>query len=208
VDGTWQALSRKYGIGAEYSKAKYAPPEIQDAVADRYVSDILKEAGGDISKVPVAWYTGNIRGSSSAASSEQVASYQSDWLRIYKGGKPDVSASTNTPGVGSEGGGGIQAIAGILGSLGSSIIKPGVARSFASPSSNVSDRISNESMKLQNDITFGVKTEKRKDSISSPSLPAGSPRGISLQKSITGIDPNYKNIDVLTKYIAHFRLAA
>jgi hypothetical protein len=63
-------------------------------------------------------------------------------------------------------------------------------------------------MKLQNDITFGVKTEKRKDSISSPSLPAGSPRGISLQKSITSIDPNYKNIDVLTKYIAHFRLAA
>jgi hypothetical protein len=208
LDGTWQALSKKYGIGTEYSKAKYAPPEIQDAVADKYVSDILKEAGGDISKVPVAWYTGNIRGSSDAASPEQVAAYQADWLRVYNGGNPDVSASTNTPGVGSEGSGGIQAIAGILGSLGSSIIKPGVARSFASPSSNVSDRISNESMKLQNDITFGVKTEKRKDSISSPSLPAGSPRGISLQKSITSIDPNYKNIDVLTKYIAHFRLAA
>lgn len=207
IDGTWQALTSKYGIGTEYSKAKYAPPEIQDAVADKYVSEILKQANGDISKVPVAWYTGNVNGSSSAASPAQVAAYQADWLRVYNGGKPDVSAASGSSS-GSMAGSGMQAMASMLGSIGSSIIKPGVARDFAPSSSNVSDRISNESMKLQNDITFGVKKEKTKDTISSPSLSAGTPRGISPQKSISGIDPNYQNINILTKYLAHFRLAA
>jgi hypothetical protein len=211
IDGTWQALTNKYGIGTEYSKAKYAPPEIQDAVADKYVNEILQQAGGDVSKVPIAWYTGNIKGVSSAASPEQVSAYQSDWLRIYNGGSPDVNAATNSSGlsgtVGAAVSGGIDAMAGLFGSLGSAIIKPGVARDFTPSTSNVSDRISNESMKLQNDITFGIKKEKSKDNITSPALPAGTPRGISPRKSVSNIDPNYQTPDVLRKYLAHFRMA-
>lgn len=208
IDGTWKALTNKYGIGTEYSKAKLAPPEIQDAIADKYVGEILQQAGGDVSKVPVAWYTGNVRGASSAATPEQVSAYQADWLRVYNNGNPDASAAKGGGSPGSEAGSGMQSISSIFGLLGSAAVKPGVAKNFTPTQSNVSDRISNESMKLQNDITFGVKKEKRKDNISSPSLPAGTPRGISTVKSVSGIDPNYQNINVLTKYLAHFRLAA
>jgi hypothetical protein len=211
IDGTWQALTSKYGIGTEYSKAKYAPPEIQDAVADKYVNEILQKAGGDVSKVPVAWYTGNIQGTSNHATPGQVAAYQSDWLRIYNGGSPDVNAAKNTTAIGGAVGeavnGGLEAMAGLFGSLGSSIVKPGVARNFTPPTSNASDQISNESMKIQNDITFGIKKEKSKDKISMPTIPSGTPRGVSPTKSVSNIDPNYQNVDILAKYLAHFRLA-
>jgi hypothetical protein len=214
LDGTWQALSKKYGIGTEYSRAKDAPPEIQDAVADRYVSDILNEAGGDISKVPVAWYTGNIRGDSKAATPEQVAAYQADWLKVYNGGKPDYKAATNssynssTPSISGMVNSGAEQVGKIFGMLGSSIIKPGVARNFTPSGSNISEQISANSMKLQNDITFGIQREKSKDKITSPTIPAGTPRGVRPAKSVSYIDPNYQNINVLHKYLAHFRMAS
>jgi len=216
IDGTWQALTKKYGIGTEYAKAKSAPPQIQDAVADKYVSEILQQAGGDVSKVPVAWYTGNVQGTSSHASPQQVASYQSDWMRIYNGGNPDLKAATNSSynsssslgaAIGAAADAGLEGMAKLFGTLGSSIIKPGVERKFTTPTNNVSDQISTNSMKLQNDITFGIKKEKNKDNLTSPTLPAGTPRGARPVKSVSNIDPNYQNANVLTKYLAHFRMA-
>lgn len=97
IDSTWNSLTSKYSIGTGYPKAKLAPPEIQDAVAAAYVQDILKEAGGDVSKVPLAWYTGNIRGQMSASA---VAAnngltpqqYQSKWMETYTGGQYTASS--------------------------------------------------------------------------------------------------------------------
>jgi hypothetical protein len=87
IDGTWNSLTAKYGIGTNYPKAKLAPPEIQDAVAAKYVQEILQQAGGDVSKVPLAWYTGNIQGKSNAVSQAEVARYQREWLNTYTGGQ-------------------------------------------------------------------------------------------------------------------------
>jgi hypothetical protein len=92
IDSTWQSLTAKYGIGTNYPKAKLAPPEIQDAVAARYAQEILQEAGGDVSKVPVAWFTGNIRGQSNAVSQAEVANYQRDWMNTYTGGQYSSSS--------------------------------------------------------------------------------------------------------------------
>ena len=88
IDATWQGLTKKYGIGTEYAKAKLAPKEIQDAVASRYVQEILKQSGGDVSKVPLAWYTGNIQGNMTpqglAANKGLTAQrYQSGWMKDY-----------------------------------------------------------------------------------------------------------------------------
>lgn len=58
IRGTWQSLTRRYGIGTQYAEAHLAPPEIQDAVARRYVQSILDSNGGDIQAVPAIWYTG------------------------------------------------------------------------------------------------------------------------------------------------------
>jgi hypothetical protein len=88
IDSTWQGLTKKYGIGQEFGKAKLAPKEIQDAIARAYVNDILKEAGGDVSKVPLAWYTGNTQGKISASALAAnngltPEAYQSKWMGTY-----------------------------------------------------------------------------------------------------------------------------
>jgi hypothetical protein len=87
IDSTWQSLTKKYGMGGEFKSAKMAPKEIQDAIAKRYVEDILKQAGGDVSKVPLAWYTGNIRGDLGGANIAPghpgVAEYQAKWMKDY-----------------------------------------------------------------------------------------------------------------------------
>lgn len=87
IDSTWQGLTKKYGMGGEFKSAKMAPKEIQDAIAKKYVDDILKQAGGDVSKVPLAWYTGNIQGNLGGAKiapgNPGVAEYQSKWMGEY-----------------------------------------------------------------------------------------------------------------------------
>jgi hypothetical protein len=82
-------LTKKYGMGGEFKSAKMAPKEIQDAIAKRYVEDILKQAGGDVSKVPLAWYTGNIQGNLNGAKiapgHPTPEAYQSNWMKDYAG---------------------------------------------------------------------------------------------------------------------------
>ena len=88
TDSTWRDWTRKYGIGTQYSSAHHAPPEVQDAVAARAVEDILARHGGDVSKVPLVWYTGNSEG---RISPEALAlnrgltpqTYQQNWMRQH-----------------------------------------------------------------------------------------------------------------------------
>ena len=94
LDDTWQALTRSYGIGTKFSRAKDAPPEIQDAVAKKRIQEILKMSKGDVSKVPVAWYTGNIKGRSKTASPEVVTAYQKDWMANFKSIMPEKRNTT------------------------------------------------------------------------------------------------------------------
>ena len=105
IDSTWQSLTKKAGIGQEYKSAKLAPKEIQDQIAKTYVQDILKQSGGDVSKVPLAWYTGNIQGkmSQSALAANNGLTpekYQANWLKDYAkvGGSNTLSgAGENKP---------------------------------------------------------------------------------------------------------------
>ena len=98
TDGTWQGLTKKYNIGTQYDRAVKAPPAVQDMIAAAYVNEILIATNGDVSKVPVAWYTGNIRGELSA---QQLAmnrgltaeKYQADWLSMYGKQGGDISTA-------------------------------------------------------------------------------------------------------------------
>jgi len=97
IDESWQGLTKKYGIGTEYPKAYLAPPPIQDAVAAKYVQEILQQAGGDVSKVPLAWYTGNIQGKMSASALATnngltPQAYQAKWMADYTGGQYAASS--------------------------------------------------------------------------------------------------------------------
>ena len=133
-----------------------------------------------------------------------------DYGKLSTGGASGYSSS-NTADTGIAGmvNAGAGKMGEIFGMLGSAVVKPGVARDTFTPSTpNTSERINNESTKLQNDITFGIKKEKAKDTITKPAIPSSTPRTPSPVKSVSSMDPNYGNMDVLTKYLAHFRLAA
>ena len=97
TDETWQTLTKKYKIGEQYSRARDAPPPIQDAVAKNRIREILIESKGDMSKVPVKWFTGNIEGISEVASPAEVAKYGSEWMEkfnsIYRPQKPEPKSN-------------------------------------------------------------------------------------------------------------------
>jgi len=89
IDSTWQSMTKKFGMGTEFATAGSAPKEVQDAVAKAYVQDILKRAGGDVSKVPLEWYTGNLQGAMSPAALRAnngltAESYQSKWMSEFQ----------------------------------------------------------------------------------------------------------------------------
>jgi len=91
IDSTWKRLTKQYGIGTEYNRAKDAPPNIQDEIARRYVKDILKENNGDVSKVPLVWYTGNAQGRMSPAAlianrGQTGEEYQRKFMETYAQG--------------------------------------------------------------------------------------------------------------------------
>lgn len=143
--------------------------------------------------------------------SNAAAIMSGDYSRVSTGG----AQGYNVQGSGSNGRSlsgmvntSMEAIGNLFGKLGSSIVKPGIARNFTPSTPDVSERISNESTNLHNDITFGIKSEESRRNIESPTMPAISRGNSKASGSISSMDPNYKNLDVLTRYIAHFRLAA
>lgn len=88
TNSTWRSLTKKYGVGSEYTTAKSAPPEVQEAVARRYVQEILAANNNDVTKVPLVWYTGNAQGRISeeglkANDGLTPQEYQNNWLRTY-----------------------------------------------------------------------------------------------------------------------------
>ncbi len=101
IDSTWQASTKKFGLGTEYARAKDAPPEVQDAVAAFAVRDILNRTGNDVTKVPLVWYTGNPEGrmTEDALRANQGLTpdkYQQKWLSVLSGGAPAQTAPRTT----------------------------------------------------------------------------------------------------------------
>lgn len=68
-------------------KARFYPPAVQDAVADYYISSILRKNNNDVSKVPLVWFTGNAAGKISAAAQAlndiTPQQYQEKWMAAY-----------------------------------------------------------------------------------------------------------------------------
>ena len=71
--------------------------ETWDKIGSAGVDLSLKAAGGDVSKIPLIWYTGNAQGKSSSASPSQVAAYQQKWLNSYDKQQALASQVETTP---------------------------------------------------------------------------------------------------------------
>ena len=97
-------------------------------------------------------------------------------------------------------------IADFIGHIGGKIVGPGVSRNLTTTGPDFAKLISEESNKIQNQITMG---EKKAESaaINIPSaaqtLKSASPTG-----SISVINPNYPGSGGIEKYLAHYKLAA
>lgn len=130
-----------------------------------------------------------------------------DYSKVSTGGASGYSSSSGKSAVGDMATASMKKIGELLGTLGSAVIKPGIARSFETPSNNTASKINNESIKLQTDLTLGVKKEKTKDQIKTPALPNVNPGIAKPIKSISSMDPNYSNINVLSQYLGHFKRA-
>jgi hypothetical protein len=111
-------------------------------------------------------------------------------------------------GVGAMTSAGLRQVGELLGTLGSAVIKPGIARTFEASPSNAPAQISSESMKLQTNLTLGLEREKTKDLASTPNMPSVNPGIPAPIRSISSMDPNYNNVDVLSQYLGHFKKAA
>lgn len=99
TDPTWQRFAKRVPGADKYQSAYQAPPEVQDAVAKVAVEDALKAAHGDVSKVPLIWYTGNVQGKLSesvirANRGVRPETYQSIWLKEYE---RQGGVGSNTP---------------------------------------------------------------------------------------------------------------
>ena len=108
TDPTWKDLTSRYGVGAEFGRAMFAPPDIQDAVAAKRVEEIMAQNNNDVSKIPIVWYTGNAEGKMSQDALDKnrgmtAQAYQKKWLGVWENTagqnvpeKDDFSAPANT----------------------------------------------------------------------------------------------------------------
>lgn len=87
IDSTWQSLTKKYGIGTQFDRAMLAPPDIQDAIAAKYVEEILARHNNDVSWVPREWFAGP---DGELSEKEQQANrgitvegYVAEWMREH-----------------------------------------------------------------------------------------------------------------------------
>jgi hypothetical protein len=88
TDRTWYDKTHQYGIGTQYARAAHAPPAVQDKVAELYTRELLQQAHGDVSKIPLAWFTGNMAGQFGPGGAEanpgmSPSRYQQLWLAEY-----------------------------------------------------------------------------------------------------------------------------
>jgi len=116
ADATWQEQARKLGGEAtKYKRAKDAPPQIQDAVAKNYVSDILRRNKDQPAEVFKEWYAGpkkyltdkELAVNKGLTMDKYLASRMASYNKIAGGQSgPEMVASGQTPQTSQTGDGG------------------------------------------------------------------------------------------------------
>lgn len=128
------------------------------------------------------------------------------------GSGPSISSSTMSGGLGASmsrmANASLESMGKVLGAIGGAVVSPGIARNLTPSVSNAPEEINNNSMQINNDIALGIRKKEAESEITSPTAPGTIPGIAQPIASISSIDPNYGSIDVLSRYLAHFRMAA
>lgn len=102
----------------------------------------------------------------------------------------------------------LESMGKMLGAIGGAVVAPGIAKNLTGSAPDTSERINKNSMLNNANIDLGIAQAQAKSDIASPTTPGVLPGVTSPMKSVSSMDPNYGNIDVVAKYLAHFRMAA
>lgn len=127
------------------------------------------------------------------------------------GSGPTISSSATDGGLGASisrmANASLESVGKVIGAIGGAVVSPGIARNLTPSVSNAPEEINNNSMQISNDIALGVRKKEAETAITSPTAPGTIPGIAQPIASISSIDPNYRNIDVLSLYLSHFEAA-
>lgn len=103
TDATWKERAKAVPGASQFSSARQAPADIQDAVAAAYVKSILQESGNRVEAVPTKWYTGNIAGKMSAETLAKnrgftTQKYVEEWMKVFGTVGPGTGAGLSVKG--------------------------------------------------------------------------------------------------------------
>lgn len=102
----------------------------------------------------------------------------------------------------------LESMGKILGAIGGAVVAPGIAKNLTTSAPDTSERINKNSMLNNANIDLGIQKAQAKSDIASPTTPGVLPGVTSPMKSVSSMDPNYGNIDIVARYLGHFRMAA
>jgi hypothetical protein len=102
----------------------------------------------------------------------------------------------------------LESMGKILGAIGGAVVAPGIARNLTSSTPDASETINRNSLSNNSNIDLGIATAQAKADITSPTTPGVLPGVSQPVVSISSMDPNYGNINVVSRYLAHFKMAA
>jgi hypothetical protein len=102
----------------------------------------------------------------------------------------------------------LESMGKILGAIGGAVVAPGIARNLTTSTPDASERINRDSLTNSTNIDLGVQAAQTETASESPTTPSVLPGVSQPVSSISSMDPNYGNINIVSRYLAHFRMAA
>lgn len=131
-----------------------------------------------------------------------------DFGSVSTGGASGYSGGGAGSNMSAMAGASLETIGKVFGAIGGAVVAPGISRNLISSTPDTSERINRESMLNSANIDLGMGGAQAESAAEAPTTPGVLPGAASPMVSISNLDPNYENINVLSKYLAHFRMAA
>lgn len=131
-----------------------------------------------------------------------------DFSKVSTGGASGYAGAAGGTGMSAIANASLETMGKVLGAIGGAVVAPGIARNLTSSTPDASERINANSMSNNADIELGIAQAQAESTISAPTSPGVLPGAASPMVSISSMDPNYGNIDIVARYLGHFRMAA
>jgi hypothetical protein len=131
-----------------------------------------------------------------------------DFGKVTTGGAAGYSGGGGDSAMSKMANASLESMGKILGAIGGAVVAPGIAKNLTSSTPDASETINRNSLSNNSNIDLGIATAQAKADITSPTTPGVLPGVSQPIVSISSMDPNYGNINIVSRYLAHFKMAA